>query len=131
MLNVAADIFLTVDPVGALGGRPTDKNIGSIVLEIRLIKRVGEREPNPLSVPPSVVRGNRQPGDIAVKYEHDLSSFVTTHAPRRYGDVRPASMQRRTYKIEPFDPKAPGPYVTFIFRYRSKGKCRSPSLHDH
>ena len=71
MLNVAADIFFTVDPVGTLGGRPTDKNIGSIVLEIRLIKRVGEREPNPLSVPPSVVRGNRQPGDIAVKYEHD------------------------------------------------------------
>ncbi|TBU35987.1 hypothetical protein BD311DRAFT_793163 [Dichomitus squalens] len=92
------------DPLGTIGGRPTDKNIGSIVLEIRLIKLVGEREPNILTPPPDVVRGNRLPGEVAI----------------RYGDVRPASMQKRTYKIEPFDTNAPGPYVTFIFRYRSK-----------
>lgn len=40
----------------------------------------------------------------------------------RYGNVRPTSMQQRTYRIEPFDPKAPGPYVTFIFRYRSQSE---------
>ncbi|TBU50770.1 hypothetical protein BD309DRAFT_1075414 [Dichomitus squalens] len=93
-----------MDPVGTIGGRPTDKNVGSIVLEIRLIKLVGEREPNTLTPPPDVIRGNRLPGEVAI----------------RYGDARPASMQKRTYKIEPFDTNAPGPYVTFIFRYRSK-----------
>ncbi len=40
----------------------------------------------------------------------------------RYGDVRPAPMQKRTWKMVPFNPEAPGPYVTFIFRYRSKGE---------
>ncbi|RPD66128.1 hypothetical protein L226DRAFT_609027 [Lentinus tigrinus ALCF2SS1-7] len=91
------------DPSG-FGGKPPDKNVGSIVLEIRLIKRVEEREPNPIRPPPDVIRGLRQEGDVAI----------------RYGDVRPAPMQKRTWKMEPFDPKAPGPYVTFIFRYRSK-----------
>ncbi|KAI0721099.1 hypothetical protein C8T65DRAFT_692570 [Cerioporus squamosus] len=92
------------DDRAGFNGKPPDKNVGSIVLQILLIKRVGEREPNPIRPPPNVVRGLRQEGDVAI----------------RYGDVRPAPMQKRTWKIEPFDPKAPGPYVTFIFRYRSK-----------
>ncbi|KAI1795887.1 hypothetical protein LXA43DRAFT_881095 [Ganoderma leucocontextum] len=100
------------DPAGAHSGRQADKNVGSIVLELRLIKRVGEREPNPLRPPPNVVRGNRHPGEVAI----------------RYGDVRPTSMQQRTFKIEPFDPKAPGPYVTFIFRYRTQDWLASQGI---
>ncbi|PIL23989.1 hypothetical protein GSI_13740 [Ganoderma sinense ZZ0214-1] len=100
---------------GAHGGNPADKNVGSIVLEIRLIKRVGEREPNPVRPPPSVVRGNRQPGEVAI----------------RYGNAHPTAMQQRTYKIEPFDPKAPGPYVTFIFRYRSRDWLASQGIISH
>ncbi|KAM5535168.1 hypothetical protein V8D89_011104 [Ganoderma adspersum] len=100
---------------GANAGRSADKNVGSIVLEIRLIKRVGEREPNPLRPPPNVVRGSRQPGEVAI----------------RYGNVHPTSMQQRTYKIEPFDPKAPGPYVTFIFRYRSQNWLASQGIINH
>ena len=112
-----------MDPHGVSGGRPpTDKNVGSIVLEIRLIKRVGEREPNPLRPPPNVVRGNRQPGEVAIRYESPNFSARVVLSIARYGDVRPTSMQQRTFKIEPFDPKAPGPYVTFIFRYRTKSE---------
>ena len=47
---------------------------------------------------------------------------TSTNDHSRYGDVMPTSLQQRTWKMEPFDPKAPGPYVTFIFRYRSKGE---------
>ena len=54
------------DPSG-FGGRPPNKHVGSIVLEIRLIKRVDEREPNPIRTPPNVVRGLRQEGDVAVR----------------------------------------------------------------
>ncbi|KAI0748114.1 hypothetical protein C8Q80DRAFT_1270558 [Daedaleopsis nitida] len=99
-------VFSTIEhsDTSGLNGKPADKNVGSIVLEIRLVKRVDEREPNPIRPPPNVVRGLRQEGDVAI----------------RYGDVRPASTQKRTWKIEPFDPKAPGPYVTFVFRYRSQ-----------
>nr|VWO98646.1 Pheromone processing endoprotease KexB (EC [Ganoderma boninense] len=97
---------------GTQGELSTDQHVGSIVLEIRLIKRVGEREPNPVRPPPNVVRGDRQPGEVAI----------------RYGNARPAAMQQRTYKIEPFNPKEPGPYVTFIFRYRSRDWLTSQGI---
>ncbi|RDX56781.1 hypothetical protein OH76DRAFT_1369822 [Lentinus brumalis] len=99
-------VFSAIGPNDRAGfdGKPPDKNVGSIMLQILLIKRVGEREPNPIRPPPNVIRGLRQEGDVAI----------------RYGDVRPAPMQKRTWKMVPFNPEAPGPYVTFIFRYRSK-----------
>lgn len=40
----------------------------------------------------------------------------------RFGAERPAEFQHpSTWSVEPFDKQTPGSYVTFVFRYRSKG----------
>ena len=67
----------TDDPSG-FNGKPNDKNVGSIVLEIRLVKRVDEREPNPIRPPPNVVRGLRQEGDVAIRLVQHISLVVIT-----------------------------------------------------
>ncbi|CDO68294.1 hypothetical protein BN946_scf184799.g21 [Trametes cinnabarina] len=96
--KIAAD-----DAVG-FEDKATNKNVGSIILEIKQIKRDESYGPNKVREPPKVIRGHRQEGDVCV----------------RYGDTRPAPMQKPTWKIKPYDPNNRGPFVTFVFRYRSQ-----------
>ncbi|KAI0647041.1 hypothetical protein C8Q79DRAFT_957516 [Trametes meyenii] len=81
-----------------------NKNVGSIILEIKQVKRVEVHSPNQFREPPNVIRGHRQEGDVCV----------------RYGDVHQTATQKPTWRIRAYDPQAPGPYVKFIFRYRSR-----------
>ncbi|KAI0670393.1 hypothetical protein C8Q78DRAFT_1138815 [Trametes maxima] len=81
-----------------------NKNVGSIILEIKQVKRTEVHSPNQFREPPNVIRGHRQEGDVCV----------------RYGDVQETAAQKPTWRIRPYDPQAPGPYVRFIFRYRSR-----------
>ncbi|KAI0336526.1 hypothetical protein GY45DRAFT_1366035 [Cubamyces sp. BRFM 1775] len=99
-------VFSKIDPDDAMGfnDKATNKNVGSIVLEIKLIKRTEVYGLNKVREPPSVIRGHRQAGDVCVKY----------------GESRPTAEQQPTWRIRPHDPKSPGPFVTFTFRYRTK-----------
>ena len=56
-----------LDDCAGPDGKPADKNVGSITLDIKLVKRVEERDPNPISDPPEMIRGRRQEGDVAVR----------------------------------------------------------------
>ncbi|KAI0831297.1 Snf7-domain-containing protein [Trametes gibbosa] len=79
------------------------KNVGSIMLEIKQIQRTESYGLPQVRNPPSVIRGQRPEGEVCV----------------RYGETRPAAAQMPTWKIQPHDPDNPGPFVTFIFRYRT------------
>ncbi|KAI0780949.1 hypothetical protein BD413DRAFT_660032 [Trametes elegans] len=99
-------VFSRIEQDDAIGydAQASNKNVGSITLEIKQIKRVEVYGPNKVREPPKVIRGHRQEGDVCV----------------RYGETRPTATQKPTWKIRPHDPDAPGPFVTFMFRYRSK-----------
>ncbi|KAJ2989619.1 hypothetical protein NUW54_g8724 [Trametes sanguinea] len=99
-------VFSKISADDAVGfeDKATNKNVGSIILEIKQVKREESYGPNRVREPPKVVRGHRQEGDVCV----------------RYGDTRPAAEQKPTWKIKPYDPNNRGPFVTFVFRYRSQ-----------
>ncbi|KAI0362088.1 hypothetical protein OH77DRAFT_1499876 [Trametes cingulata] len=91
------------DDVGT-GPKSSGKNVGSIVLEIKQITRTEVFVPDSVPQVPSVIRGHRQAGDVCV----------------RYGEAQPTAIRRPTWKIRSYDPNARGPFVTFVFRYRTQ-----------
>lgn len=50
------------------------------------------------------------------------STCIQADAGFRYGETMPTAEQQPTWRIRPHDPKSPGPFVTFTFRYRTKGQ---------
>ena len=56
-----------LDDAMGFNDKATNKNVGSIVLEIKLIKRTEVYGLNKVREPPNVIRGHRQAGDVCVK----------------------------------------------------------------
>ncbi|OJT06216.1 hypothetical protein TRAPUB_2938 [Trametes pubescens] len=90
------------DGVG-FGNLKPHKNVGSIMLEIKQVQRMESFDLPQVRAAPPVIRGHRPEGEVIVKY----------------GETRAAPIQKPTWKIRPYDPNDPGPFVTFIFRYRT------------
>ncbi|KDQ60959.1 hypothetical protein JAAARDRAFT_124808, partial [Jaapia argillacea MUCL 33604] len=80
------------------------KDIGTIMLRIKRIQRVASKPANPVQELPDAVHGR---GDHCIGF----------------GEEKPTWIQYpTTWTVKPYDPKNPGSYVTFIFRYRSRGE---------
>lgn len=58
--------FIVDDAIG-YDAQASNKNVGSITLEIKQIKRVEVYGPNKVREPPKVIRGHRQEGDVCVR----------------------------------------------------------------
>ncbi|KAI0374883.1 hypothetical protein BV20DRAFT_934733 [Pilatotrama ljubarskyi] len=101
-------IFSRIQADDDVGSGPTasGKNVGSIVLEIKQIRRTETFVLDNVPKLPTVIRGHRQEGDVCV----------------RYGEVQSTAVRRPTWRIQSYDPNARGPFVTFIFRYRTQGQ---------
>ncbi|KAH9854222.1 hypothetical protein C2E23DRAFT_754053 [Lenzites betulinus] len=112
------------DSIG-YGALKPHKNVGSIMLEIRQVRRTKPYGLLELSEPPSVIRGQRPEGEICVRYVRDYYLFALCPSKlRRYGEVRTIPAQPPTWHISPYDPSSRDPFVTFIFRYRTHACLR-------
>ncbi|EIW60360.1 uncharacterized protein TRAVEDRAFT_145680 [Trametes versicolor FP-101664 SS1] len=100
---------IEADDMVGFGNLKPHKNVGSIMLEIKQVQRMESYDLPQARAAPPVIRGHRPEGEVIVKY----------------GETRPAPVQKPTWKIRPHDPNNPGPFVTFIFRYRTHG-CSRP-----
>ncbi|KAL6300130.1 hypothetical protein BKA93DRAFT_741087 [Sparassis latifolia] len=87
-------------------GVPRGKDVGTILVRIKRIKRKELRPSNAPQTPPAMTQGRRGIGEPCIGY----------------GEERAARQRfETTWKIEPFDKRNPGAYVVFAFRYRSRG----------
>ncbi|EMD38001.1 hypothetical protein CERSUDRAFT_93526 [Gelatoporia subvermispora B] len=83
----------------------SNKHVGTIMVKIRRVKRTSPHAPNAPQTPPKFPRGRRSTGETCVGF----------------GPVRSSQSQPNgTWSIVPYDPKNPGSYVTFVFRYRPR-----------
>jgi len=101
-----------------------ESSIGSIILKIKLVRRLAGRVANSPLLVPQQVRGKRRAGDDCIGFALGLpSSFViTANQPRSYGVERLVALQHKaTWRILPWDLSNPHSFVTFVFRYRSVG----------
>lgn len=102
-----------VRPANTAEGRPSNanKDVGTIVLKIKLIKRTAPDHPanGPLK-PPKPTRIKRSGSEACVSY----------------GVKRTSSVQHdKTWSFVPYDKSTPGAHVQFVFRYRTQGKFRA------
>lgn len=117
MLTRLADI----DDIPLVG---KESSIGSIILKIKLVRRIAGRVANSPLLVPQQVRGKRRTGDDCIGFVLVLSpSFaITPDRPHSYGvEQQVAPQHKATWKILPWDLSNPNPFVTFVFRYRSVG----------
>ncbi|KAF9647572.1 hypothetical protein BDM02DRAFT_3187905 [Thelephora ganbajun] len=81
-----------------------ESSIGSIVLKIKLVRRIAGRVANSPLLVPQQVRGKRRTGDDCIGYG---------------AERQVASQHKATWKTLPWDLSNPHSFVTFVFRYRS------------
>ncbi|KAI0928404.1 hypothetical protein AcW1_005658 [Taiwanofungus camphoratus] len=81
------------------------KDAGTIVVKIRRIKRKEARAPNAPQKPPSPVSGRHMAGQLSIGFGQERPTYTQTPS---------------TWAIEPHKANERGPYVTFVFRYRSR-----------
>ena len=101
-----------------------ESSIGSIILKIKLVRRIAGRVANSPLLVPQQVRGKRRPGDDCIGSVVKFIPPLATTSDRQpsYGAERQvASQHKATWKILPWDLSNPHSYVTFVFRYRSVG----------
>ncbi|KAJ3552380.1 hypothetical protein NM688_g4179 [Phlebia brevispora] len=91
----------------ARGAHVKNKDLGTIVLKIKLVKRLGlTHKPNKPMQVPSPVKGR---------------TYTSYTAAVGYGHAQDVEMQfPKTWACEPYDPRHPGSFVVFVFRYRQK-----------
>ena len=101
-----------------------ESSIGSIILKIKLVRRIAGRSANSPLLVPQQVRGKRRSGDDCIGFvlRADSPSVMRFDRPHSYGAERQVTPQHKaTWKIIPWDLSNPRSYVTFVFRYRSVG----------
>lgn len=101
-----------------------ESSIGSIILKIKLVRRIAGRVANSPLLVPQQVRGKRRTGDDCIGFVlgSPPSPVITANWPRSYGTERlVASQHKATWRILPWDLSNPHSFVTFVFRYRSVG----------
>ncbi len=98
-----------------------------VTLRIKKVNRVSTRPPDPHLALSTSKQSMLRPGDHRVGYVLRIFvSFVPQMKLCRFGDEVPSFEQvGYTWMVRPFEPgstaKTPSTYVTFVFRYRSRG----------
>jgi hypothetical protein len=101
-----------------------ESSIGSIILKIRLVRRIAGRVANSPLLVPRQVRGRRRVGDDCIGSVVESTPPFGTQFDRShsYGAERQVAPQHKaTWRILPWDITNPHSHVTFVFRYRSVG----------
>lgn len=100
-----------------------ESSIGSIILKVKLVRRIAGRVANSPLLVPQQVRGRRRVGDDCIGSVVGSTPFSTqSDWLHSYGAERQVAPQHKaTWKILPWDLTNPHSHVTFVFRYRSVG----------
>lgn len=122
-------LILCIDSLAAATSDKQDEDMGSIKIVIR--RRIAKTSTSastrtyapPTAAPVHERNKKRILGGQSVSYARRDWACVNTDSKRRTGPtktVRPLV----SVQAEPYDPMDPDPYVTFAFRYRSRGACQ-------
>ncbi|EPQ58037.1 hypothetical protein GLOTRDRAFT_10237, partial [Gloeophyllum trabeum ATCC 11539] len=81
-------------------------NLGTIILKIRRVKRLAEKESDAPRQVPDRMQGPQKVGDHCIGFGQERETWL---------------QHPKTFSTQPYDRRSPGSYVTFVFRYRSPG----------
>lgn len=99
-----------------------------IMLRIKRVRTRDGRKANEMQPVPPPAGGRFREHCVGYGAVLILSRTLGSYDSSFGSDRRTYPQHSSTWSTEPYDPENPGSFVTFVFRYRSRGKCSHSSI---